>query len=60
VSRYVTERFSADLYTIPFGINPATLADGALVVLAAAAATALLIRTRVDRLDLIQALKTRE
>lgn len=60
LSRYVTEQFSADLYTIPFGIYPATLADGALVVLAAAAGTALLIRTRVDKLDLVHALKTRE
>jgi putative ABC transport system permease protein len=60
LSRYVTEQFSADLYTIPFGINPATLADGALVVLAAATGTALLIRMRVDRLDLVHALKTRE
>lgn len=60
LSRYVTERFSADLYTIPFGINPSTLADGALVVLAAATGTALLIRMRVDKLDLVHALKTRE
>lgn len=60
LSRYVTEQFSADLYTIPFGINPATLAEGALVVMAAAAGTALLIRMRVDKLDLVHALKTRE
>jgi hypothetical protein len=31
-----------------------------LVVMAAAAATALLIRIRIDKLDLVQALKTRE
>jgi putative ABC transport system permease protein len=60
LSRYVTEQFSADLYTIPFGIHAATLAEGVLVVLAAAAVTALLIRIRVDNLDLVQALKTRE
>lgn len=60
LSRYVTQQFSADLYTIPFGINPATLAEGALVVMAAAAGTALLIRMRVDKLDLVHALKTRE
>lgn len=60
VARYITQRFSADLYTIPFGIHPATLAEGALVVMAAAVATALLIRIRVDKLDLVQALKTRE
>ncbi len=60
LARYVTERFSADLYTIPFGIHPTTLAKGVLVVVAAAAITALVIRIRVDDLDLVQALKTRE
>jgi putative ABC transport system permease protein len=60
LARYVTEQFSGDLYTIPFGIHPATLAEGVLVVMTAAAATAVLIRIRVDNLDLVQALKTRE
>ncbi|MGZ8348053.1 MAG: ABC transporter permease, partial [Allosphingosinicella sp.] len=60
LSRYLSEQFSADLYTIPFGINVATLAEGVLVVGAAAAVTALLIRNRTDRLDLVRALKTRE
>jgi putative ABC transport system permease protein len=60
LSRYVAERFSADLYTIPFGIHVATLAEGTLVVMAAALVTSLVIRIRVDNLDLVQALKTRE
>jgi putative ABC transport system permease protein len=60
LSRYVTKQFSADLYTIPFGISPQTLAEGAIVVMLAAAGTALLIRMRVDKLDLVSALKTRE
>ena len=60
LSRYVAEAFSADLYTIPFGVNVATLAEGVLVVAAAAAGTAILIRNRTDRLDLVRALKTRE
>ncbi|WP_158702965.1 ABC transporter permease [Allosphingosinicella vermicomposti] len=66
LSRYITQRYStagdghADLYTIPFGMNASTMADGVLIVGAAAAITALVIRTRVDRLDLIRALKTRE
>ena len=50
----------SSLYTIPFAMNPATIAEAVLVVAAAAALTALLIRLRTDRLDLIQALKTRE
>jgi len=60
LSRYLSTQFSADLFTIPFGVNPATPAEGVLVVLVAAAGTALLIRNRVDRLDLVRALKTRE
>lgn len=60
LSRYISQQFSADLYTIPFGFNPQTLAEGALVIMVAAAGTALLIRSRVDRLDLVRALKTRE
>jgi putative ABC transport system permease protein len=60
LSRYVTEQFSADLYSIPMGFNPQTPAEGALAVIVASAATALLIRSKVDRLDLVRALKTRE
>ena len=60
LSRYMTEQFSGDLFTIPVATNPATLAEGALVVGAAAAATWALVKQRVDRLDLVRALKTRE
>jgi putative ABC transport system permease protein len=60
LSRYVAGQFSNDLYTIPTGFNPTTAADGVLIIMVAAAATALLIRIRVDRLDLVRALKTRE
>ena len=60
LSKYLSKLFSADLYTIPFGVNLATPAQGVLVVAVAAVGTALLIRTRVDRLDLVRALKTRE
>jgi putative ABC transport system permease protein len=60
LSRYMSEQFSSDLFTIPFDVNIATLAQGVLVVAAASAATAILIRNRTDRLDLVRALKTRE
>ena len=60
LARYVTEQFSADLYSIPMGMNPQTPAEGVLAVLVAAAATALLVRSKLDRLDLVSALKTRE
>lgn len=60
LARYMAGRFSSDLFTVPFVINEATLAEGVLVVAAAAGVTALLIRGRADRLDLVRALKTRE
>jgi putative ABC transport system permease protein len=60
LSRYVATQFSNDLYSIPTGFNPGTAADGVLIIMAAAATTALLIRMRVDKLDLVRALKTRE
>ena len=60
LTRYVTQQFSADLYSIPMGFNPQTPAEGVLAVLVASAVTALLIRSRIDRLDLVRALKTRE
>ena len=52
--------FSSDLYRVPFVIENATYAKAALVVLAATAASALIVRRRVDRLDLIAVLKTRD
>lgn len=58
--RYLISQFNTDRITIPFHVDPAVPAMGVLVVAAAAAGTALLIRLRVDRLDLVRALKTRE
>lgn len=58
--RFLIGKFSTDIFTIPFFIDPRVPAQGVLVVVAAAAGTALLIRRRVDRLDLVRALKTRE
>jgi putative ABC transport system permease protein len=52
--------FESDLYTIPFIINSSTYAISALVVLGAAIASALIVRRRIDQLDMIKALKTRE
>lgn len=52
--------FSSDLYRVPFTIERATYAKASLVVLSAAAASALIVRRRVDTLDLIAVLKTRD
>lgn len=60
LSRALMQSFSNDLFTIPFGMRAATIAKGWLVVLAATVATMMLIKVRVDRLDLVEVLKTRE
>lgn len=52
--------FESDLYRIPFIINSDTYALSSIVVLAAAGGSALIVRRRIDRLDMIRALKTRE
>jgi len=52
--------FATDIYRVPFVIERATYAKAALVILGAAAASALIVRRRIDRLDLIAVLKSRE
>ena len=54
------ESFSSDLYRVPFIIERATYAKASLVLLAATAASAFVVRRRIDRLDLIAVLKTRD
>ncbi len=52
--------FASELYRVPLVIGPAVYAVASLVVVAAAFASALLLRQRINRLDLIEVLKTRE
>ena len=54
------QAFSSDLYRVPFTIERATYAKASLVVIAATLASALIVRRRVNRLDLISVLKTRD
>jgi putative ABC transport system permease protein len=54
------QSYSSDLYRAPFVIATPTFAKAALVVLAAAIASALIVRHRIDRLELVAVLKTRE
>jgi putative ABC transport system permease protein len=56
----IVEGFASDLYTIPLVLERDTFAKASLVVLAAAAASALAVRRRLARLDLIEVMKTRE
>ncbi len=52
--------FDSDLFRIPHYVSPATYAIAALSTVLAAALSALLIRYRVQRLDLIGVLKARD
>lgn len=52
--------FETDLYRIPMVIEPDTYGFSAAVVGSAALASGALVRRRLDRLDLIAVLKTRE
>ena len=52
--------FDTELYRIPLVVDPSTFGLAMLVVVAAAIASGLVVRQRVDHLDLIAVLKTRE
>lgn len=56
----VVTGFESDLFRIPFVINVRTFAISSLVVLGVAALSALIVRRRVNGLDLVSVLKTRE
>jgi putative ABC transport system permease protein len=51
---------ASDLFTFPLVIYPPTFAYSSLIVVAAAAFSALIVRRRIHHLDLIRVLKTRE
>jgi len=60
IGRAMVAAFSSDLYRVPFVMGRRVYATASLVVISAAILSALAIRRRVDRLDLIAVLKTRE
>ncbi len=53
-------RFESDLFRMPIVVLPETYLLAAASVIASAALSALLVRRRLDRIDLIAVLKTRE
>lgn len=58
--RSVNTLLASDQFFFPVVIEPRTYAWAALCVVAAAIASALVVRRRIDRLDLVAVLKTRE
>ena len=49
-----------EMFRIPVIVEHATYAWSAIVVLVAGAASAFIVRRRIDRLDLVSVLKTQE
>ena len=60
LSWMVVQGFANDLFRIPLVVSSSTFAYSSLVVIAAAALSALIVRRRINRLDLVRVLKTRE
>jgi putative ABC transport system permease protein len=59
-ARATTEGFESDLYAIPLVLKPATFANASLVVLVAALFSVGIVLRRLNRLDLVAVMKTRE
>ncbi|TGD71557.1 ABC transporter permease [Mangrovimicrobium sediminis] len=57
---YIASSIGNEMYRVPLVLEPATYAFAALVVLVASAVSALLVRRRLDALDLIEVLKTKD
>ena len=57
---YMVDAFQTDLFRIPIIISPRTYSYSAGVVLVASIVSGLIVRRRVDHLDLVAVLKTRE
>lgn len=56
----VVAAFESELFRIPYVIEPSTYGIAVLICLVSALVSGLLVRRRLDRLDLIAVLKTRE
>ena len=60
IAKAMADGFTSDLYSIPLVLKPATFASASLVVLTATVASVLIVRRRLDRLNLVAVMKTRE
>ena len=60
IAYLMTNSFTSDLYAIPLVLKPATFTLASLVVLGAAMGSVLIVRQRLDRLNLVSVMKTRE
>ncbi|MYZ48199.1 ABC transporter permease [Propylenella binzhouense] len=59
-SAAVVSGLASDLFRVPLVVEPATFVKASLVVAGAAIVSALIVRRRIDRFDLVEVLKSRE
>jgi len=57
---YIAQALASDLFRVPLVIEPKTYSLAAAVVLASASVSGLIVRHKLDHLDLVEVLKTRE
>lgn len=60
IAQTMTNAFTSDLYAVPLVLKPATFAIASLIVLCASFGSVMIVRRRLDRLDLVSVMKTRE
>jgi putative ABC transport system permease protein len=60
LGRLILSGFNNEIYRLSFAVRPSTVAWAFLTVIGAAFISALIVRRRLDRLDLVGVLKTRE
>jgi putative ABC transport system permease protein len=60
LGRLAIDRIKTESITIPFVVEPATGAWAILTILVAGCLSTLIVKRRIDRLDLVAVLKTRE
>jgi len=60
MGRLIMAQFTNEVYRLSFVVKPATIAWAWLTVIAATIVSSLLVRRRLDRLDLVAVLKTPE
>ena len=60
IAEAMARAFESELFRVPIVVGPEVYAWASGVVILSAFASALVVRRRVDRLDMIEVLKTRE
>lgn len=58
LSKWLSGRLGGDLFTVPFALSTATVAQAVIATMLASLITALFVRRRLDRLDLVAVLKS--